>query len=135
MFAKDNASRLLKARKLALVLDIDMTLLHATNDARAPAFARKRGAKVYPFQLPGDPGYHYVKLRPGLAEFLRECHTRYTLYIYTHGVRSYAEKIVEIIDPTNELFAGAQGVLLQRLLQYPHGCGSSCGIDRGVGVL
>ena len=109
MFAKDNASRLLKARKLALVLDIDMTLLHATNDARAPAFARKRGAKVYPFQLPGDPGYHYVKLRPGLGEFLRECHMRYTLYIYTHGVRSYAEKIVEIIDPTNELFAGAQG--------------------------
>ena len=40
-----------------------------------------------------------IKLRPGLAEFLRRAHHLFELTIYTHGSREYAWKVMKIIDP------------------------------------
>jgi RNA polymerase II C-terminal domain phosphatase-like 3/4 len=54
----------------------------------------------------------WVKLRPGVREFLRRCLDRFELWVYTSGTRPFAEAVVELIDPHGQLFSGrviAQG--------------------------
>mmetsp|Transcript_14838 Transcript_14838/g.25962 ORF Transcript_14838/g.25962 Transcript_14838/m.25962 type:complete len:665 (+) Transcript_14838:3299-5293(+) len=104
--------RLFKAKKLLLVLDIDHTLLHATDDQRAPDLARKKGvlSKLHQFKLgaceghPASDKMHYIMLRPGLIEWLEQVSTMYELYIYTAGTRVYAEAVANIFDPSKRLF-------------------------------
>ena len=109
-------------RKLALVLDLDHTLLHATQDARVREFGwdaacpdvrtiylsletKHRGAAAAAARKK-PPSPHYVKLRPGVEKMLRDLHERYQLYIYTHGTRQYAEAVARVIDPTRAYFQG-----------------------------
>ncbi|KAJ8902406.1 hypothetical protein NDN08_006811 [Rhodosorus marinus] len=114
----DKARHLLDRRLLSLVLDLDHTLLHATDDPRAKA------ALIMDDQSPKTPGtpmlspaYHsgihqlvldgksfFVKLRPGLGNFLRRMKKKFELHIYTMGTRPYADSIAAIIDPERTLF-------------------------------
>jgi len=104
--------RLFNSKKLLLVLDIDHTMLHATDDPRAPAFAASKGFSdhLHTFKLPASDDYqtpdklHYVMLRPGLAEWLEELSHLYELSIYTAGTRTYAETVAKIFDPDQKLF-------------------------------
>lgn len=62
---------------------------------------------IYSFFLTHGNGAkieHYVKLRPGLKEFLAELSNIFDMHIYTHGTREYALEIVKIIDPDQSLF-------------------------------
>ncbi|TID21976.1 BRCT domain-containing protein [Venturia nashicola] len=108
--------RLLHGRKLSLVVDLDQTIIHATVDPTVaewqqdPANPNYEAVKgVRQFQLvddgPGGRGCnYYIKLRPGLEEFLEDIAKKYELHIYTMGTRAYAQKIAEIVDPQRRFF-------------------------------
>mmetsp|Transcript_18592 Transcript_18592/g.39057 ORF Transcript_18592/g.39057 Transcript_18592/m.39057 type:complete len:609 (-) Transcript_18592:372-2198(-) len=121
----NNARRLLNEKKLTLVLDLDHTLLHATNLAWAhEAFqlsntlssdmkgslmsprASKHHRGVHFFHLPGSPLPMFIKLRPGLGEFLIRMVNLFELHIYTMGSRPYADLVAKLIDPQRILFRG-----------------------------
>jgi FCP1-like phosphatase family protein len=104
--------RLFRTRKLLLVLDIDHTMLHATDDVRAPAFAQGKqlGAELHSFKMPASEDHtmpdkvHHVMMRPGLVHWLERLAVQYELYIYTAGTRTYAEAVAKIFDPQGRLF-------------------------------
>lgn len=108
--------RLLGAKKLSLVVDLDQTIIHATvdptvaewqKDEKHPNHAAVKDVRV--FQLVDEgPGarncWYYIKLRPGLQEFLNKVSKLYELHIYTMGTRAYAQNIANIIDPERKIF-------------------------------
>ena len=109
--------RLLNSKKLSLVVDLDLTIIHATVDPTVaewqndPNHVNHEAVKnVQTFQLVDDgPGsrqcIYYVKLRPGLHDFLENISKLYECHIYTMGTRAYAQNIAKIIDPERKIFA------------------------------
>lgn len=108
--------RLLASRKLSLVVDLDQTIIHAAVDPTIAEWMKDKDNPNYDavkdvrsFQLLDDgPGmrgcYYYIKLRPGLAEFLDNISQLYELHIYTMGTRQYAQQIANIVDPERKFF-------------------------------
>ncbi|CAK7206304.1 CTD phosphatase Fcp1 [Sporothrix eucalyptigena] len=115
---KELQQRLLAQRKLSLVVDLDQTIIHACidptigewqQDSSNPNYEALRD--VQRFQLEeGQHGgvargcFYYIKMRPGLAEFLSAIATMYELHVYTMGTRTYATNIAKIVDPEQRLF-------------------------------
>lgn len=114
----DLQQRLLSTRKLSLVVDLDQTIIHACieptvgewqQDPENPNYESVKDVKK--FQLEDGPRglasgcWYYIKLRPGLVDFLKNINTMYELHVYTMGTRAYAEHIAEIVDPGKTLFA------------------------------
>ncbi|KAF5001177.1 hypothetical protein FGRMN_1201 [Fusarium graminum] len=114
----DNQKRLLRQRKLSLVVDLDQTIIHACIEPtigewqRDPSNPNHNAVKdVRSFQLNDDGPRgltsgctYYIKLRPGLMEFLEEVSKMYELHVYTMGTRAYALNIAKIVDPDKKLF-------------------------------
>lgn len=114
----DTQKRLLRQRKLSLVVDLDQTIIHACIEPtvgewqRDPSNPNHSAVKdVKSFQLNDDgprglaSGFtYYIKLRPGLEEFLEEISKMYELHVYTMGTRAYALNIAKIVDPDQKLF-------------------------------
>ncbi|GBN21801.1 RNA polymerase II subunit A C-terminal domain phosphatase [Araneus ventricosus] len=98
---RDDEDRLLKNRKLVLLVDLDQTLIHTTND-NVP----QNLPDVHHFQLygPYSPWYH-TNLRPGTLTFLENISKYCELHICTFGARLYAHKIAQILDPDGKLFS------------------------------
>jgi RNA polymerase II subunit A-like phosphatase len=109
--------RLLKNRKLSLVVDLDQTIIHACIEPTVGEWQRDPNSPNYEavkdvrsFQLKDDvrglgSGYwYYIKMRPGLAEFLEKVSEMYELHVYTMGTRAYAVNIAKIVDPKKKLF-------------------------------
>jgi RNA polymerase II subunit A C-terminal domain phosphatase len=108
--------RLLASRKLSLVVDLDQTIIHAAVDPTIAEWQKDKDNPNYEavkdvraFQLIDDgPGmrgcWYYIKLRPGLGEFLEHVSQIYELHIYTMGTRQYAEQIANIVDPDRKYF-------------------------------
>ena len=109
--------RLLGSKKLSLVVDLDQTIIHATVDPTVAEWQQDEEnpnhnavKDVRAFLLkdegPGSKGscWYYIKLRPGLKEFLENVARLYELHIYTMGTRQYAKNIAEIIDPAHKIF-------------------------------
>ena len=108
--------RLLTSKKLSLVVDLDQTIIHATvdptvaewqKDEKNPNHAAVKDVRV--FQLVDDGRgargcSYYIKLRPGLEDFLANVSQIYELHIYTMGTRAYAQNIANIIDPERKIF-------------------------------
>ncbi|EGV65209.1 CTD phosphatase Fcp1 [Yamadazyma tenuis] len=123
---QNSTTRLTQQRKLILVVDLDQTVIHATVDPTVgewqsdPSNPNYRAVKdVQSFCLEEEPitppnwsgpklsptkCWYYVKLRPGLEEFLREMAEIYEMHIYTMATRNYALAIAKIIDPEGEYF-------------------------------
>lgn len=113
---EDAKRRLLASRRLSLVVDLDQTIIHATVDPTVGEWKEDKDnpnhqalRDVRQFQLIDDgPGmrgcWYYIKLRPGLEDFLQNVAELYELHIYTMGTRAYAQNIADIIDPTRQLF-------------------------------
>ncbi|ERS95362.1 hypothetical protein HMPREF1624_08240 [Sporothrix schenckii ATCC 58251] len=115
---KELQERLLQQRKLSLVVDLDQTIIHACidptigewqQDASNPNYEALRD--VQRFQLEeGQHGgvargcFYYIKMRPGLADFLAAIANLYELHVYTMGTRTYATNIAKIVDPEQRLF-------------------------------
>ncbi|KUI63321.1 RNA polymerase II subunit A C-terminal domain phosphatase [Cytospora mali] len=110
--------RLLKQRKLSLVVDLDQTVIHACIDPtvgewqRDPTNPNYEAVKdVQSFQLNDDGPRgmasgcsYYIKMRPGLRQFLEKISQLYELHVYTMGTRAYAANIAKIVDPDKKLF-------------------------------
>lgn len=109
--------RLLKHRKLSLVVDLDQTIIHACieptvgewqRDPTSPNYEAVKDVKK--FQLDDGPRglasgcWYYIKMRPGLKEFLAKISEMYELHVYTMGTRAYAVNIAKIVDPDKKLF-------------------------------
>ncbi|KAL8870886.1 MAG: hypothetical protein Q9174_003172 [Haloplaca sp. 1 TL-2023] len=108
--------RLLGSKKLSLVVDLDQTVIQACVEPtigdwkKNPENPNHEAVKdVREFQLVEDAAgtrgcWYYIKLRPGLAEFLERMSDLFELHIYTMGTRGYAQKIAQIIDPQRKYF-------------------------------
>ncbi|CAK7232314.1 CTD phosphatase Fcp1 [Sporothrix bragantina] len=115
---KELQQRLLAQRKLSLVVDLDQTIIHACIDPTIGEWQQDESNPNYEalrdvqrFQLEeGQHGgvargcFYYIKMRPGLAEFLSTIATMYELHVYTMGTRTYATNIAKIVDPDQRLF-------------------------------
>lgn len=109
--------RLLDSRKLSLVVDLDQTIIQATVDPTVGEWQEDESnpnhdavKDVRKFQLvdegiAGRGTWYYIKLRPGLQEFLQIIAQYYELHIYTMATRAYAKEIANIVDPDHKLFA------------------------------
>ncbi|KAK9446566.1 HAD-like domain-containing protein [Limtongia smithiae] len=113
---KTTTLALLASRKLILVVDLDQTVIHTTADPTIgqwlndPSNIHHESVKnVHSFCLkdggPTAPAFwYYVKIRPGLTDFLKHISQLYELHIYTMATKSYAEAIARIIDPDGVYF-------------------------------
>lgn len=114
----DTQKRLLRQRKLSLVVDLDQTIIHACieptvgewqQDPSNPNHDAVKDVKSFQLNDDGPRGLasgctYYIKLRPGLREFLEEVSQMYELHVYTMGTRAYALNIARIVDPDRRLF-------------------------------
>ena len=130
LLGKADKERLINVRKLALLVDLDHTLIHTTNDnvdlnvkvtwtlifiVRIKCFLKLNNLHcvimvsskdVFHFKLPGNSSLHYhVRLRPYTREFLKNMSTLYELHIFTFGSRGYAHRIAKIIDEKGHYFS------------------------------
>lgn len=112
--AQEDAERLRKLKKLSLVLDLDHTLVHATNDIRArqhlgrddvrslllPMMETEPGPPSPPANYNDRPQFlmqHFVKFRPHVGFFLKHLLPYYEIGVYTAGTREYAEQITLLL--------------------------------------
>ena len=115
--ADDEAKRrLLSLKKLSLVVDLDQTVIHATVDPTVADWQKDEAhpnhnavKDVQAFLLKDDGPekkgcWYYIKLRPGLMDFLESISQLYECHIYTMGTRAYAKNIADIIDPQHKVF-------------------------------
>ncbi|KAF4976483.1 hypothetical protein FZEAL_6849 [Fusarium zealandicum] len=114
----ESQKRLLRQRKLSLVVDLDQTIIHACieptigdwqRDPSNPNHEAVKDVKSFQLNDDGPRGFasgctYYIKLRPGLTDFLDEVSKMYELHVYTMGTRAYAQSIARIVDPDNKLF-------------------------------
>ncbi|KAL7268033.1 CTD phosphatase Fcp1 [Rhizina undulata] len=113
---EETKKRLLQSRKLSLVVDLDQTIIHATVDPTVgewmadPTCVNHDSVKdVHAFKLDEDMiggrgTTYYVKMRPGLKDFLEKISKLYELHIYTMGTRAYAMAVKKIVDPEGKIF-------------------------------
>lgn len=123
---QSTSERLTSERKLILVVDLDQTVIHATVDPtvgewqldplnpnyRAVKDVRSFCLEEDPIAPPGWSGpkmtptkcWYYVKVRPGLEEFLKRVSQLYEMHVYTMATRNYALAIAHIIDPDGRYF-------------------------------
>ena len=114
---EDSKKHLLSARKLSLIVDLDQTVIHTTcertiaewqADPENPNYEAVKDVRA--FQLADDNAAHivaswyYVKMRPGLAEFLERMSALYEMHVYTMATRAYAQEVCKIIDPQRKYF-------------------------------
>eukprot|EP00794_Sanderia_malayensis_P019121 gene19121-21038_t len=98
--ARSDEKKLLKSKKLALVVDLDQTLIHTTHEAIPQDLQ-----DVFHFRLPDQPIEYHTKFRPGAKCFLETASNMYELHIFTMGSRLYAHTIARHLDPDEKLFA------------------------------
>lgn len=110
--------RLLRQRKLSLVVDLDQTIIHACieptigewqRDPNNPNYESVKEVRSFQLNDDGPRGlasgcWYYIKLRPGLEEFLQKIADKYELHVYTMGTRAYALNIAKLVDPQQKLF-------------------------------
>ncbi|EHA98770.1 hypothetical protein GW7_03722 [Heterocephalus glaber] len=98
---KEDQQRLHRNRKLVLMVDLDQTLIHTT-EQHCPQMSNKG---IFHFQLGrGEPMLH-TRLRPHCKDFLEKIAKLYELHVFTFGSRLYAHTIAGFLDPEKKLFS------------------------------
>ena len=109
--SQDKMLSLKNSKRIALVLDLDHTLLHSIQvDGPSPTSNVSdcvNGLYHLPVEeIVGSAVKHLVmKKRPYLDSFLKEVSSFCQMTIYTAGTRRYAEAIQKIIDPDRKYFS------------------------------
>ncbi|XP_070603523.1 RNA polymerase II subunit A C-terminal domain phosphatase isoform X1 [Erythrolamprus reginae] len=98
---REDQERLRRNRKLVLMVDLDQTLIHTT-EQHCPQMSN-RG--IFHYQLGrGEPMLH-TRLRPHCKEFLEKIAKLYELHVFTFGSRLYAHTIAAFLDSEKKLFS------------------------------
>nr|XP_020731287.1 RNA polymerase II subunit A C-terminal domain phosphatase [Odocoileus virginianus texanus] len=98
---REDQQRLHRNRKLVLMVDLDQTLIHTT-EQHCQQMSNKG---IFHFQLGrGEPMLH-TRLRPHCKEFLEKVARLYELHVFTFGSRLYAHTIAGFLDPEKKLFS------------------------------
>ncbi|XP_046527697.1 RNA polymerase II subunit A C-terminal domain phosphatase isoform X3 [Equus quagga] len=98
---REDQQRLHRNRKLVLMVDLDQTLIHTT-EQHCQQMSNKG---IFHFQLGrGEPMLH-TRLRPHCKEFLEKTAKLYELHVFTFGSRLYAHTIAGFLDPEKKLFS------------------------------
>ncbi|NXA46948.1 CTDP1 phosphatase, partial [Nothocercus julius] len=98
---REDQQRLHRNRKLVLMVDLDQTLIHTT-EQHCQQMSNKG---IFHFQLSrGEPMLH-TRLRPHCKEFLEKIAKLYELHVFTFGSRLYAHTIAGFLDPEKKLFS------------------------------
>ncbi|KAK8807796.1 hypothetical protein WA171_000745 [Blastocystis sp. BT1] len=112
--------------QLILIIDLDLTLVHAIHDDDAisifnqwmssvkdDSWIREIQAQLNSLELfyiddNGSSRFSnlLIKTRPGIITLLHELAARYELIIYTQGEVQYAEQVMKLLDPDDSLFKG-----------------------------
>jgi RNA polymerase II subunit A C-terminal domain phosphatase len=101
--AQEDTARLQKEKKLSLVLDLDHTLVHATNDIRARHHLNRADVRSLILPMFEEQSIqqawmeHFVKIRPYVKEFLESVQPFYEIGVYTAGTRFYAEHVAMML--------------------------------------
>ncbi|KAF9696661.1 hypothetical protein EKO04_005299 [Ascochyta lentis] len=114
---EETKKRLLGAKKLTLIVDLDQTVIHTTCERTIaewkadPENPNHDAVKdVEGFQLADDnvsnvaANWYYVKMRPGLRDFFDRISIKYEMHVYTMATRAYAQAVCKIIDPERKYF-------------------------------
>ena len=98
----EEEKRLLKDRRLVLLVDLDQTLIHTTNED-----VPNKMKDVLHFKLHSDPRapWYHTKIRPRTEKFLERISKFYELHIITFGARTYAHQIAEFLDKEKKFFS------------------------------
>ncbi|KAK1366616.1 hypothetical protein POM88_042177 [Heracleum sosnowskyi] len=91
-------------KKLCLILDLDHTLIHSTDEYNSRKTAEILGNADDIFQLKFWEIEFLVKLRPFVRKFLNEASKLFEMYIYTLATRDYAMRVVSLLDPDGVYF-------------------------------
>ncbi|CBY24671.1 unnamed protein product [Oikopleura dioica] len=91
--AHEEIQRLHDNRKLVLLVDLDQTVIHTTQNR-----PKKLTKNTISFQLTRQDPWLWTRLRPFCAKFIHEMSEKYELHIVTFGSRQYAHKIAEILE-------------------------------------
>ncbi|VDO05289.1 unnamed protein product [Rodentolepis nana] len=97
--ALKDEENLLSQRKLALLIDLDQTVLHTTTSPNA-----FRYNNVHRFNLAGSEMIYHTRFRPHLTKFLRRMVKLFQMHICTFGNRAYAHQLASILDPKRKYF-------------------------------
>ncbi|XP_063307729.1 RNA polymerase II subunit A C-terminal domain phosphatase isoform X2 [Pelobates fuscus] len=98
---REDQHRLHRNKKLVLMVDLDQTLIHTT-EQHCQHMSRKG---IFHFQLGrGEPMLH-TRLRPHCKDFLEKIAKLYELHVFTFGSRLYAHTIAGFLDPEKKLFS------------------------------
>ncbi|KAF7686238.1 RNA polymerase II subunit A C-terminal domain phosphatase [Silurus meridionalis] len=98
---REDQKRLHRNRKLVLMVDLDQTLIHTTEQH----YQHMSTKGILHFQLGrGEPMLH-TRLRPYCKEFLEKISKMYELHVFTFGSRLYAHTIAGFLDPEKKLFS------------------------------
>ncbi|XP_038581124.1 RNA polymerase II subunit A C-terminal domain phosphatase isoform X2 [Micropterus salmoides] len=98
---REDQLRLYRNKKLVLMVDLDQTLIHTTEQH----CQRMSNKGIFHFQLGrGEPMLH-TRLRPHCKEFLEKIAKLYELHVFTFGSRLYAHTIAGFLDPEKKLFS------------------------------
>ncbi|XP_073925700.1 RNA polymerase II subunit A C-terminal domain phosphatase isoform X2 [Castor canadensis] len=101
LLGREDQQRLHRNRKLVLMVDLDQTLIHTT-EQHCPQMSNKG---IFHFQLGrGEPMLH-TRLRPHCKDFLEKIAKLYELHVFTFGSRLYAHTIAGFLDPEKKLFS------------------------------
>ncbi|XP_068620223.1 RNA polymerase II subunit A C-terminal domain phosphatase isoform X2 [Battus philenor] len=100
---REDADRLLKDKKLVLLVDLDQTLVHTTNDNVPPNL---KDVLHFFLRGPGNTGrWCHTRLRPRTKVFLESASKNYELHVCTFGARQYAHAVAELLDPEKKYFS------------------------------
>ncbi|CAH2042550.1 unnamed protein product, partial [Iphiclides podalirius] len=100
---REDAERLLKHKKLVLLVDLDQTLVHTTNDNVPPNL---KDVLHFFLRGPANTGrWCHTRLRPRTKLFLESASKNYELHVCTFGARQYAHAVAELLDPEKKYFS------------------------------
>src|SRR5687767_14946750 len=85
--------------KIAVALDLDGTLMHATEYNSRGKLTEKVSPKLKGFVMKDDDGYPEYKIsyRPYLTKFLKYLFSNFDVGVYTSASESYATPIIQKI--------------------------------------
>lgn len=115
--ASDHFARLIHGGKLALVLDLDHTLVHsidayATDVEATLSPPPHHSPSPYCRAVPSSPDMHMLSegrtltvVRPGTQQFLERMSAKFEIHLYTMGQKDYAVEVARLLDPRDRLFS------------------------------